>query len=171
MSFSTITDRDQLRSLKNAVQSRLSSTFRYRRESRFSCETVIAPSAPQSECSTLVDYVPSCNFKDTSEYILEDEQDDWLLEEENCAWTRGKPRAPKPTQRRHRQSSRGVTHPLQSEMINAEDRAWAMPGKPPKNSSKLPCFPSFSVAGRRTKAPNPSGIEPQLLDPEDRAWV
>jgi len=117
----------------------------------------------------LVDYTPSYDaFKDAKDYILEeDEQDDSLLEEENCAWTRGKPRLPKSTQS-HRSSARNfVRSPQQAEMIDMEDRAWAMPGK----TSRRTGLPSFAASVRRAKVPNPSGIQPELLDPEDRAWM
>ncbi|KAI0803250.1 hypothetical protein BC629DRAFT_1493047 [Irpex lacteus] len=135
----TTAQKDQLRSLKNVVNSKLSPSFRSRRQMSLSDRSVITPSATQSECSTLVDFSIDYVVEDEEEY---DDTDGHCLTADNAAW--GRSRGPhmfssrkQPT---HKTSERHET----AEMLDVDDRAW----DGSKQNKSLPSRILHALAGQ-----------------------
>ncbi|KAI0354727.1 hypothetical protein OH77DRAFT_1437402 [Trametes cingulata] len=158
-------DKDQPRSsLKNRVQSRLQAALMPRRHIQSS--SVISPSTPDSECSTLVDF-PIAHF------LIEDPVDeedvdakDYVLDAENSAWSTGKYSSCK-TSKRHAVGRVQYLRPCsQGQLLCAENSAWVA-ARPCASENKL--RPRYATSCRHPQAT--SGIEPEMLDPEDRAWM
>jgi len=158
-------NKDQLRSFK----SRLHSTFRPRRNTLAEQDMSITPSPTDSECSTLIDFAnEDVEAKGISGMNSEEEATRAvMLEEENCSWVDERAyNAPLRTSQSSRSTTRHV-YSGASDMIDEDDRAWCMPSK----QAKIKSSPLFSLASRRQKATGRSGLEPEMLDPEDRAWM
>ncbi|KAI0673897.1 hypothetical protein C8Q78DRAFT_1076851 [Trametes maxima] len=158
-------DKDQPRAtLKRRVQAALMP----RRHIQSS--TVIISSTPESECNTLVDF-PIGNTLITEDDKEDVEADEYVLDPDNCAWTTGRYASTKASKKYGcAQVQCGYTYDLsQDELLDTDNSAWAtaLPQAPPICQPKSRTW--FPSSGRRPQAT--SGIEPQMLDPEDRAWM
>ncbi|KAI0652620.1 hypothetical protein C8Q79DRAFT_111633 [Trametes meyenii] len=130
--------------------------------------TAILSSTSESECSTLVDFaIGDALFRedDSKENVAEE----YVLDPDNSAWSRCAYTSPKASKKHGRAriqyASGGVT---QDELLGPDNSSW-MPACPqtPQTQPKLRTwFPSSPRNPYVT-----SGIEPQMLDPEDRAWM
>ncbi|KAI0347902.1 hypothetical protein BDW22DRAFT_30136 [Trametopsis cervina] len=137
--------KDQLRSLKGVVNSKLNSTLRTRRPMQFTNDAMIIPSTPQSECSTLVDF-PVDYATDDLQYgdPQSDDTDTYLLDAHNSAWSRP---------RKNQAPSRAVSsHPTKhqqhhgsAQMLDADDRAW---GSARHAQTSLPTRILHALAGQ-----------------------
>ncbi|TCD67900.1 hypothetical protein EIP91_011834 [Steccherinum ochraceum] len=172
MPYNSSDSKDQLRSLKSAMQSRIGSTFRPRRNTLVGRVASTTPSPTDSECSTLIDFnLDEAEVKPISGVIYEDDTDRAImLEEDNCAWVDERAynaslNPTRPVRARTSQGQQVFSGP--SDMIDEEDRAWCMPSKQAKPKSST----LFSFSPRRQKAVARGGLEPEMLDEEDRAWM
>ncbi|KAK7695244.1 hypothetical protein QCA50_002434 [Cerrena zonata] len=163
MSFNPTNDKDQLRLLKGSVQSKLRSAFKPRYRSRSGSALTLA--TVDSECSTLINFnVDDCLAECEPE---EDERPEYLLESDNSAWARGKPKniPPPGLQKPVRSSDRSKV--FQAEMIDEEDRAWNTPRKSMKEARKG----FISTITGRHNPPRQVHDRSEMLDAEDRAWM
>ncbi|KIP02500.1 hypothetical protein PHLGIDRAFT_122415 [Phlebiopsis gigantea 11061_1 CR5-6] len=109
----TLSNKAQLHSLKKAMRS----TLKSKQAQAYSPNSIIAPLAAQSECSTLVDF--------GDDYLEEgeaQEQDDIsILQSENSAWTRSRTsQAGRPS------SSRALVRDT-AVMLDSDEMSWNIP--------------------------------------------
>ncbi|PIL31257.1 hypothetical protein GSI_05955 [Ganoderma sinense ZZ0214-1] len=127
----------------------------------------IVPSAPQSECSTLVDFaIEDVLLKEDS--AVEFETEDYMLDADNSAWATGK-FSISPSPKKHKAARATVTvPPSQTHVLDSENTAWAT-ARPTASQPVTKSRTRFFGSGRPAlRAP---GVEPEYLDPEDRAWM
>ncbi|RPD64712.1 hypothetical protein L226DRAFT_528913 [Lentinus tigrinus ALCF2SS1-7] len=155
-------DKDQLRhaSLRSRV-SAIGAALKPKRHAQF--PAAIAPSEFQSECSTLVDFaVEDVLVKEDDQLHFETE--DYMLDAENSAWANGKYSK---KQKRGRVSQHVlIALPEQTEALGIENSAWGT-GKTNDSPSKT----RIRIFSPNRSAQATSGVEPEYLDPEDRAWM
>ncbi|OSD00917.1 hypothetical protein PYCCODRAFT_649962 [Trametes coccinea BRFM310] len=133
--------------------------------------SVIIPSTPQSECSTLVDFaIEDVLIKDEDEDEEEVIQtDEYMLDSDNSAWARGNHTPAKASKNRVRVRVQYASGPVsQDELLSADNSAWVA-GRPCASQPKPKTRSWFAAAGRHDQAI--TGCEPEMLDPEDRAWM
>ncbi|KAI9066513.1 hypothetical protein FKP32DRAFT_1565726 [Trametes sanguinea] len=161
-------DKDQLRAtVRTRMQSRLQTVLMPRRHIQSS--SVIIPSTPQSECSTLVDFVvDDVLIKDGDEEEAT-QADEYMLDSDNSAWSSGKHTPAKASKNRVRVRVQYASGPVpQDELLSADNSAWVA-GRPCASQPKPKMRSWFAAAGRHNQAI--TGCEPEMLDPEDRAWM
>jgi len=126
-------------------------------------------SLSDSDCSTLIDYDLD---DDLNDYSSDDIEEDSLPFEEQ-SWTR----TSIPEQSRvsqdgvagFRHYARECSQPRQESLLDEEECSWVMP-RSTRNTSVAK--PRFALFARRPKiSSGRAGIEPQLLDPEERSWM
>ncbi|KAI0713175.1 hypothetical protein C8T65DRAFT_645781 [Cerioporus squamosus] len=157
-------DKDQPRHA--SLRSKVSAALKPKRHSQF---PAIAPSGFQSECSTLV------NFAVEDVLIKEDDQldfetEDYMLDAENSAWSNGKYSVSSysKTQKRGRASQRVLVALPETEVLGVENSAWVT-GKSSASPATTKTRSRFFSSNRPAQVM--SGVEPEYLDPEDRAWM
>ncbi|KAI0640187.1 hypothetical protein C8Q77DRAFT_1153076 [Trametes polyzona] len=158
-------DKDHSRAtLKSRVQSRLQTALMPRRHIQSS--TVIVPSVPQSECSTLVDFAIDDTLIKQEVEEIEDDAEDYMLDADNSAWSTGKYTPSKASKRYAGVRVHVREVPSQDQLLSADNSAWvaARPSAAQTNSRAW-----FATAGRRPQAT--PVVQAQMLDPEDRAWM
>ncbi|KAI0756217.1 hypothetical protein C8Q80DRAFT_1090694 [Daedaleopsis nitida] len=154
-------DKDQLRPSLRSRVSALGATLRPRRHGQY--PSAIVPSTPQSECSTLVDFpIDDYLIKQDEELDFETEETDYL-DAENSAWANGKHTVRSPKNQKHTRASQRVL----TTTLDAENCAWTTASHTAQVPAKSRA--RFFATARTEKAV--SGIEPEYLDPEDRAWM
>ncbi|KAJ8472524.1 hypothetical protein ONZ51_g8454 [Trametes cubensis] len=168
MVFNGNSDKDQPRpTLKNRVQSRIQTVLLPRRH--IQSGSVILPSVPQSECSTLVDFaIDSATLKEDNE-PEEAETEEYVLEDDNSAWSNGQYKRAKATKKYGCMRISYVSEPVsQDALLDADNTAWVAATR----------YPTQSIAKGRTwfaavskQSQGTMGCQPEMLDPEDRAWM
>ncbi|KAI0095169.1 hypothetical protein BDY19DRAFT_69467 [Irpex rosettiformis] len=133
------TQKDQCRSLKNVVNSKLNPSFKLRRQMSPSKRSIVTLSAPQSECSTLVDF-PIDFVEEEDEYP--DEEDNSFLSADNAAWSRR--RGTQVSAVRNQSLCKTPERRATAEMLDADDRAWASS----KQNKSLPTRILHALAGQ-----------------------
>ncbi|EJF67368.1 hypothetical protein DICSQDRAFT_176995 [Dichomitus squalens LYAD-421 SS1] len=128
---------------------------------------LIAPSAPQSECSTLVEFAIEDVFI-KEDAALEFETEDYMLDADNTAWANGKFSVSSfPQRQKAARANHSALTPL-PEFLDAENTAWGT-ARPTVSQ------PIAKSRGRFLSSSRPvlgtSGVEPEYLDPDDRAWM
>ncbi|KAI0694448.1 hypothetical protein BC835DRAFT_1009466 [Cytidiella melzeri] len=134
----TTAQKDQFRSLKNVVNSKLTSSLKSRRQAQFSRRALITPSATQSECSTLVDF--------SLDYLADNVDcegtDESFLEADNSAW--GHSRRSQASASRFQPSNSTPERHETAQMLDADDRAW----NGSKQNKSLPTRILHALAGQ-----------------------
>ncbi|KAL1951040.1 hypothetical protein VTO73DRAFT_189 [Trametes versicolor] len=158
-------DKDQPRStLKTRVQSRLQTALMPRRHIQSS--TVILPSGPQSECSTLVDFPIDDALLKQQIDEEEDYTEDYMLDADNSAWSTGK-YTPSKASKRYAGARIAMKSTLsQDHLLSADNSAWVA-ARPCAAQTKSRTW--YATTGRHPQAA--PAFQAQLLDPEDRAWM
>ncbi|TBU37488.1 hypothetical protein BD309DRAFT_1084654 [Dichomitus squalens] len=128
---------------------------------------LIAPSAPQSECSTLVEFAIEDVFI-KEDAALEFETEDYMLDADNTAWANGKFSVSSfPQRQKAARANHSALTPL-PEFLDAENTSWGT-ARPTVSQ------PMAKSRGRFLSSSRPvlgtSGVEPEYLDPDDRAWM
>ncbi|KAH9914647.1 uncharacterized protein BXZ73DRAFT_54856 [Epithele typhae] len=158
-------DKDQLRSSLRSKVSAFGAALKPKRHGQYTPE--FALSTPQSERSTLVDFIVEdvlINEEDDYEYKTEE----YMLDADNSAWGTGKYTIARVSKKSKRAPCEECLAP-QSELLVDENTAWG--AAVPQVSNKLR-FRLFSTRNSQVQpAPATSGVEPEYLDPEDRAWM
>ncbi|KAI0830836.1 hypothetical protein BC628DRAFT_1416334 [Trametes gibbosa] len=157
-------DKDQLRStLKTRVQSRLQTALMPRRHIQSS--TLIAPSVPQSECSTLVDF--AIDDPSAMEHFDEetDDAEDCVLDADNSAWSMGRYTSSKASKRPAGARVQVKAVLSQDQLLSAENSAWVAT-RPCASQAKSRTW--FASASRHLQLT--LTFQAQMLEPEDRAW-
>ncbi|OBZ68415.1 RuvB-like helicase 2 [Grifola frondosa] len=160
-------DKDQLRSLKSRVQRRLGSTLKPRRDTQYTA--AITPSTPQSECSTLVNFITEDVF--ANEECALETADGPCLDEEDLAWGMGKHSTLAGRKRLASHKCRVFIHTdvlSEDQMIDQDNRAWVN-SLTTADALAKPKTKFSSMSNRSSKVSGRTGVQPELLDPEDRA--
>ncbi|KAI8981335.1 hypothetical protein BD414DRAFT_492347 [Trametes punicea] len=164
-------DKDQSRStLKSRMQSRLQTAFMPQRR-HIQSSSAIIPSAPQSECSTLVDFtIEDVAIEEEDNEAVVTEND--VLHDDNSAWSNGKHYPVKAFKNRghiHHQYASGQMS--QDELLGTDNSAWvgAAPSSASSRQYKVKLRPWFTTGHRHSE--HLVGCEPEMLDVEDRAWM
>ncbi|KAI0714747.1 hypothetical protein C8Q76DRAFT_727926 [Earliella scabrosa] len=160
-------DKDQLRPSLRSRVSAFGAVLKPKRHAQY--PSAIIPSVPQSECSTLVDFaIEDVLIKQDDE--LDFETEEYMLEAENSAWATGKYTvSPRSKKSKHSRPSQRVLVTLpESQLIDAENSAWVAPRATEAHTTTKARTRFFS-SSRTDKGT--SGIEPEYIDPEDRAWM
>ncbi|KAI0778908.1 hypothetical protein BD413DRAFT_121581 [Trametes elegans] len=181
MVFSASSDKDHPRA---TLKARVQAALMPRR--RIQSSSAIMPSAPQSECSTLVDFAVGDSLVEQQEeqeddvsaahchpvasagldaVLLLQKTEDCLLDAENSAWSSGRYTASRAAEKHacvHIQYARRPE--TQNELLPDENTAWAS-SRPHTTGSQMRT--RFGTSSHRPRAF--SGVE--MLDPEDRAWM
>ncbi|TFK88895.1 hypothetical protein K466DRAFT_585136 [Polyporus arcularius HHB13444] len=156
-------DKDQPRHA--SLRSKVSAALKPKRNSQF---PAIAPSGFQSECSTLVDFaVEDALIKEDGE--LDFETEEYMLDAENSAWSTGKYSVSSYSKKQKRGASQRVLVALpETEVLGVENSAWVT-GKSGVSPATTKIRSRFFSSNRPVQVT--SGMEPEYLDPEDRAWM
>ncbi|KAM5539929.1 hypothetical protein V8D89_006432 [Ganoderma adspersum] len=156
------TDKDLLRPSLRSRVSALGAALKSKRNA-------IVPSAPQSECSTLVDFaIEDVSIKEDT--VVEFETEDYMLDADNSAWATGKfSISSSPSPKKQKAARAAITVPFsQTHVLDSENTAWATT-RPAASQPVTKSRSRFFGSGR--SALGVSGVEPEYLDPEDRAWM
>ncbi|KAI0079558.1 hypothetical protein K474DRAFT_591797 [Panus rudis PR-1116 ss-1] len=160
---------DQLRVQENISHS----TLNPHRDSRD--DLSISPTILHSECSTLVDF--AVDPFPTEEYSLGSAEEDYvdnnsrLLTNDNSAWLRKKAQAGISISKHRRSRRRQTAKVDNAEMIDVDDRAWAMPTNEPAKFNSPRKVLSGLMSRKQKAQQSPCGLKPELIDLEDRAWM
>ncbi|KAH9897618.1 hypothetical protein C8Q73DRAFT_681881 [Cubamyces lactineus] len=168
MVFNGNSDKDQPRpALKNRVQSRIQAVLLPRR--RIQSGSEIMPSAPQSECSTLVDFViEGATIKEDND-VEETEVEEDVLSDDNSAWSNGRYKHSKAAKNYGRMRTVHVNGPVsQDTLLDADNAAWVT-SAPCATPSATKARTWFTAVNRQSHGV--TGCQPEMLDPEDRAWM
>ncbi|KAI1790972.1 hypothetical protein LXA43DRAFT_890134, partial [Ganoderma leucocontextum] len=129
--------------------------------------SAIVPSAPQSECSTLVEFaIEDVLIKEDT--AVEFATEDYMLDADNSAWANGK-FSVSPSPKKQKATRAATLVPFsQTHVLDSENTAWATA----RPTASQPITKSRSrFFGSNRPALGASGVEPEYLDPEDRAWM
>ncbi|KAI0326761.1 hypothetical protein GY45DRAFT_1328522 [Cubamyces sp. BRFM 1775] len=168
MVFNGNSDKDQPRStLKNRVQSRIQTVLLPRRH--IQSGSVILPSAPQSECSTLVDFAIDNGAIKEDNDVEEAEAEEFVLGDDNSAWSNGRYKHAKATKKYGRMRIAYVNSTMsQDALLDADNTAWvASTHCATQPTTKTRTW--FTAVNRQPQGG--TGCQPEMLDPEDRAWM